>query len=251
MTGPPREASLSFISPPSACPRFLLHPPSAPLLSSPAVKTTDHSRLSPSASPLSSLAVPAVTYQPLPSSSVSPAIYPPPLLPFMFWPHTDSDTSPCSPLCSNSISTLSHFFPLPQPAFRLLLSCSLQVAVHNDEPVFPPVRQPLTCILATTSPLAPALRVGKSKRDAGGMKNKHSRLSSSLHPFSHSFTRKRRGHTPPSASAEVPLTHTRRRSFKEITSSVLLSHAEFSRSKRFSVCKQACVCFRKIVQRFF
>lgn len=81
------------------------------------------------------------------------------------------------------------FFPLSL-SLRLPLSRSLQVAVHNDGPVFPPVCQPFTCILATTSLLWLGAPCGASKQDAGGMKNKHSCLSSSLHPFSHSFTRK-------------------------------------------------------------
>lgn len=69
---------------------------------------------------------------------------------------------PLCPLCSNSIPPLS-FFLSP----RLPLSRSLQVAVHNDGPVFPPVCQPFTCILATTSPLALVLHAEQANKTPG------------------------------------------------------------------------------------
>lgn len=87
-------------------------------------------------------------------SSVSPLIYPSFFFPLYV---------PLCPLCTNSIPPRSFFFFFSHPS----LSRSLQVAIHNDGPVFSPVCQPLTCILATTSPLAQVLHAEQANKTPG------------------------------------------------------------------------------------
>lgn len=87
-------------------------------------------------------------------SSVSPLIYPSFFFPLYV---------PLCPLCTNSILPRSFFFFFSHPS----LSRSLQVAIHNDGPVFSPVCQPLTCILATTSPLAQVLHAEQANKMPG------------------------------------------------------------------------------------
>lgn len=98
-------------------------------------------------------------------SSVSSVIYPPFSLPFMFWLHVDSDTSPFPTFFPSALSGL--FQPFLFLCLRLPLSHSLQVAVHNNGPVYSPVCQPFTCILATTSPLALMLHAEQANKTPG------------------------------------------------------------------------------------
>ncbi|XP_056238467.1 uncharacterized protein LOC130173330 [Seriola aureovittata] len=99
-------------------------------------------------------------------SCVCPVIYPPFPLPCMFGLHADSDASPFFPSapCAPTLFQPFLFFHL---SLCLPLSRSLQVAVHNDGPVSPPVCQPLTCILATTSPLAVVLHAEQANKTPG------------------------------------------------------------------------------------
>lgn len=111
-------------------------------------------------------------------------------IPFMFWLHPDSDTSPFI-LFSSPLPPLLLVYStlLPSVRLRFPLSRSLQVGVHNE-----------TCFHSCmpTAHLYPSNHLsfgshaphGASKQDAWGMKNKHSRLSSPLLPSHHSFTYK-------------------------------------------------------------
>lgn len=142
----PQEATLSFISPPSASPQFLLSTPGChSCSSSPSApfsflgKCKQHT--SPPPAPLSS--APTHTHTPtlqsrtlIPRgadsdisasallSSVSPVISAPFPLPFMFWLHADSDASPFFP-SALSAPTLFHpflFFSSPFAFLYLALS---------------------------------------------------------------------------------------------------------------------------------
>lgn len=107
---------------------------------------------------------------PVPLSSVSPVICP--LFP-------KSPHSPRCPLWTNHITYLSIFF--------LPLSCPLQVAIHNDGPVFSPICHPTHLYPSNRLFFGWGAPRGATKQDAGGMKNKNARLSSTRHPFAHSF----------------------------------------------------------------
>lgn len=122
-------------------------------------------------------------------SCVFPVIYPPFALPFMFRLHGDSDAPPFFP-SALSAPTLFHPFLFPLSlSLPLPLSCSLQVAVHNDGPVFPSCMPTVHLYPSNHLSFGSGAPCGASKQDAGGKKNKLSHLSSSLHSFSHSFTR--------------------------------------------------------------
>ncbi|CAB1442282.1 unnamed protein product [Pleuronectes platessa] len=56
---------------------------------------------------------------------------------------------------------------LPVTPFLSSPHSGLTVAAHNDGPVLPPVCQPFTCILATTSPLAPVLHAEQANKMPG------------------------------------------------------------------------------------
>lgn len=88
-----------------------------------------------------------------------------PVCPLYLWLPADSDASY---FFASALSAPTQFHPfLFFISFCLPLSRPLQVAVHNDGPVFPPVCQPFTCILATTSPLAPVLHVEQANKMPG------------------------------------------------------------------------------------
>lgn len=159
---------LSFISPPPASPQFLLSTPGC--LVTPASSSPVGSPLFFSASAnnlaLSSLTEPTVTYQPQPPSLPS---------------RHSSILLFLTPLCSGYMLTVTHLPSSPLPSLLQLYStpflfssplASLYLALsrfaaHNDGPVFPPVCQPFTCILATTSPLALMLHAEQANKTPG------------------------------------------------------------------------------------
>lgn len=166
--------------------------PSAPLPTSPQQCKQQTSLLSPIFPPVNLALIPHGANSDISASAllscVSPVIYPPFALPFMFGLHADSDAPPFFP---SALSALTLFHPfLFSLSLPLPLSRSLLVAVHNDGPVFPSCMPTVHLYPSNHLSFGSGAPCGASKQDAGGMKNKHSRLSSSLHPFSHSFTRK-------------------------------------------------------------
>lgn len=182
-----QAATASFISPPSASVSF----PNIWLSwhSCSSSQTTDLAHL-PSYPPQSSAPIPYRSDSDISSPTFLSYVwtvlcFP---LPFMFWLHADSDTSAFI-LFSSPLPSFLWVYSTPLPSLCLCvpLSCSLQVAVHNQ-----------TCFHSCmpTAHLYPSNHLssgsdaphGASKQDAWGMKNKHSRLSSSFDPSNHSFT---------------------------------------------------------------
>lgn len=166
---------LSFFSPHLAVLSLLLHL----LLSSSSFLSSTNNRAQPPHQPISHLTLLTVTYQP--SSPLSLHWSTPPFpFPFML------PSAPCAP---TPFHPVPFFFPFPTP-----LSRSLQVAIHNDGPVFSPVCQPFTCILATTSPLALVLHAEQANKTPGEW-----RTSTLVYP-------------PPSIRSVIP-SHVKRRPY--------------------------------------
>lgn len=158
---------LSFSSPHQAVlSRQLLSPPRLPYFS-PAVQTTDLAPLSfffPPSISLSSLTAPTVTYQPQP-------FYPASLL--------SSILLLLFPFCSGYMLTVTHLPSSPLPSLLRLYSTPfffpspfLYLALSRlpftmTDLSSPPVCQPFTCILATTSPLALVLHAEQANKMPG------------------------------------------------------------------------------------